>query len=98
MVSVASLLVMLPQALVTMQRTLPPRPEMELMFIVGVVAPETSNAGVPWVLRLMPLLSAAHAVAGPNSPWLKSLWLSFDPSGGSGMRFSRRDQTSTTGC
>ena len=46
MVNVASLLVTLPQVLETMQRKLPPRPEIELMFIVGVVAPETLNVGV----------------------------------------------------
>ena len=65
MVSVASVLVTLPQTLVMRQRKLPPKPEMELMFIAGMVAPERSNVGVPWVLVLMPLLSAAHAVPGP---------------------------------
>jgi len=65
MVNVASLLVTLPQALVTRQRKLPPRPEMRLMFIAGVAAPETSNACVPMSSKLMPSASAAHAVVGP---------------------------------
>ena len=65
MVSVATLLVTLPQVLVTRQRRLPPKPEIEVMLVVGVVAPEPLNAGVAWLVLLMPLRSAAHAVPGP---------------------------------
>ena len=61
----ASSLVTPPQVSVTKQRKLPPTPEMERTPTVGEVALETSNAGVPSVLVLMPSLSAAPAVPGP---------------------------------
>ena len=52
MVSVVALLVTLPLALVMRQRKLPPRPEIEVMLVVGVLAPETLNVGVAWLLLL----------------------------------------------